>query len=100
MPKRARSECIFQRQSTLFDVNAISAPAGLKYRRTQRCRTLLFAVVNAHCMQNTRYVVTSGARQKEEDWNPEENGGFAVHGTLKFGSGMDASDTTCRERSQ
>ncbi|KDR76399.1 hypothetical protein GALMADRAFT_68041, partial [Galerina marginata CBS 339.88] len=32
--------------------------------------------------KNTRYVVTSGARQKDEDWNPEDNGGFAVHGTL------------------
>ncbi|RDB30969.1 hypothetical protein Hypma_000129 [Hypsizygus marmoreus] len=31
--------------------------------------------------KNTRYVVTSGARQKDEDWNPEENGGFAVHDT-------------------
>ncbi|EJD49676.1 DUF572-domain-containing protein, partial [Auricularia subglabra TFB-10046 SS5] len=31
--------------------------------------------------KNTRYVVTEGARQKMEDWNPEENGGFAVHGT-------------------
>ncbi|KAG6877508.1 hypothetical protein C0993_006457, partial [Termitomyces sp. T159_Od127] len=30
---------------------------------------------------NTRYVVVSGARQKNEDWNPEENGGFAVHDT-------------------
>ncbi|KAG6874804.1 hypothetical protein C0992_006469 [Termitomyces sp. T32_za158] len=30
--------------------------------------------------KNTRYVVVSGARQKNEDWNPEENGGFAVHG--------------------
>ncbi|KAJ3565147.1 hypothetical protein NP233_g7818 [Leucocoprinus birnbaumii] len=29
--------------------------------------------------KNTRYVVTSGARQKDEDWNPEENGGFAIH---------------------
>ncbi|KAG5651517.1 hypothetical protein H0H81_008354 [Sphagnurus paluster] len=28
---------------------------------------------------NTRYVVVSGARQKDEDWNPEENGGFAIH---------------------
>jgi len=32
--------------------------------------------------KNTRYVVVSGARQKDEDWNPEENGGFAVHGTI------------------
>lgn len=31
-------------------------------------------------IQNTRYVVVSGARQKDEDWNPEENGGYAVHG--------------------
>jgi len=29
--------------------------------------------------KNTRYVVESGARQKDEDWNPEENGGFAIH---------------------
>jgi coiled-coil domain-containing protein 130 len=34
--------------------------------------------------KNTRYVVTSGARQKDEDWNPEENGGYAVHGALYF----------------
>jgi coiled-coil domain-containing protein 130 len=26
-------------------------------------------------------VVTSGARQKEEDWDPEDNGGYAVHDT-------------------
>jgi coiled-coil domain-containing protein 130 len=31
-------------------------------------------------MQNTRYVVTEGARQKDEEWDPEENGGFAIHG--------------------
>ncbi|KIK62384.1 hypothetical protein GYMLUDRAFT_41816 [Collybiopsis luxurians FD-317 M1] len=31
--------------------------------------------------KNTRYIVTSGARQKDEDWDPEENGGFAVHDT-------------------
>lgn len=32
--------------------------------------------------QNTRYVVVSGARQKDEDWDPEENGGYAVHGKV------------------
>lgn len=37
-------------------------------------------------LQNTRYVVVSGARQKDEEWNPEENGGFAIHGEL-FRSG-------------
>lgn len=31
--------------------------------------------------KNTRYVVVSGARQKEEEWNPEEHGGFAIHDT-------------------
>ncbi|KAI0048963.1 DUF572-domain-containing protein [Auriscalpium vulgare] len=31
--------------------------------------------------KNTRYVVVSGARQKMEDWDPEENGGYAVHDT-------------------
>jgi len=31
--------------------------------------------------KNTRYIVTSGARQKDEDWNPEDNGGFAIHNT-------------------
>lgn len=31
--------------------------------------------------QNTRYVVVSGARQKDEDWDPEENGGYAIHDT-------------------
>ncbi|KAJ3509061.1 hypothetical protein NLJ89_g5422 [Agrocybe chaxingu] len=33
--------------------------------------------------KNTRYVVVSGARQKDEDWNPEDNGGFAIHDTEK-----------------
>ncbi len=32
--------------------------------------------------KNTRYVVVAGARQKDEDWNPEDNGGFAIHGIL------------------
>ncbi|KAG1725368.1 DUF572-domain-containing protein [Suillus paluster] len=31
--------------------------------------------------KNTRYVVVSGARQKDEDWDPEDNGGFAIHDT-------------------
>ena len=30
--------------------------------------------------QNSQYIVEEGARKKDEDWNPEENGGFAVHG--------------------
>lgn len=29
--------------------------------------------------KNTAYVVTSGARKQESDWDPEENGGFPVH---------------------
>lgn len=34
----------------------------------------------AHHQKNSRYVVEEGAKQKNEDWNPKENGGFAVHG--------------------
>ena len=34
-------------------------------------------------LQNTRYVVTSGARQKDEEWDPEENGGFSIHGAFE-----------------
>ncbi|OBZ72678.1 hypothetical protein A0H81_07498 [Grifola frondosa] len=50
---------------TRFAANATCAMAGSRSRQTRR----------------TRYVVTSGARQKDEDWDPEENGGFAVHET-------------------
>jgi len=39
--------------------------------------------------KNTRYVVTSGARQKDEDWDPEANGGFAVHDTDKVSNDFD-----------
>jgi len=39
--------------------------------------------------KNTRYVVTSGARQKDEDWDPETNGGYAVHDTDKVSSDSD-----------
>lgn len=31
--------------------------------------------------QNSRYVVTEGARQKQEDWDPEKEGGHAVFDT-------------------
>ncbi|WWC73770.1 uncharacterized protein I206_107742 [Kwoniella pini CBS 10737] len=31
--------------------------------------------------KNAAYLVYSGAKKKDEDWNPEENGGFAVHDT-------------------
>lgn len=39
--------------------------------------------------KNTRYVVVSGARKKDEDWNPEENGGYAVHDTEASSSTVD-----------
>jgi coiled-coil domain-containing protein 130 len=29
--------------------------------------------------KNTRYVVESGARQQNSEWDPEENGGFPIH---------------------
>jgi len=37
--------------------------------------------------KNTRYIVVSGARQKDEEWDPEENGGYAVHDTEKGNAG-------------
>ncbi|KAF5392156.1 hypothetical protein D9757_001391 [Collybiopsis confluens] len=59
MQRKRRLETTIQPPSSPFDVNVI------------------FAMDE----QNTRYVVTSGARQKDEEWDPEENGGFAVHDT-------------------
>ena len=47
-------------------------------------------------MQNTRYVVVSGARQKDEEWNPEENGGFAIHGTCNAFAPDDVSRADAR----
>ncbi|EGG01690.1 uncharacterized protein MELLADRAFT_27155, partial [Melampsora larici-populina 98AG31] len=35
--------------------------------------------------QNTRYVVESGARQKNEDWDPAENGGVVLDGNIGLG---------------
>lgn len=37
--------------------------------------------------KNTRYVVESGARQQDLDWDPEENGGFRVHDTTQTDGG-------------
>ncbi|KAM6504419.1 DUF572 domain containing protein [Amanita muscaria] len=39
--------------------------------------------------KNTQYVVTSGARRKDEDWDPEENGGFAIFDTESKGTAGD-----------
>ncbi|KAF8318487.1 DUF572-domain-containing protein [Clavulina sp. PMI_390] len=43
--------------------------------------------------KNTQYVVVEGARKQEQDWDPEENGGFAPHETDPkpgFSTGGDA----------
>jgi len=60
--------------------------AGLRFRRIPRsvlsaCERL--GLRDSRPPQNTRYVVVSGARQKDEEWDPEENGGFAIHGTRR-----------------
>jgi len=72
------------RQSTRSGVNAIYVPGGLRYRLIQRYvgyRHYSYrALLHVDLAQNTRYTVTSGARQKDEEWNPEDNGGFAIHG--------------------
>lgn len=36
--------------------------------------------------KNTRYVVESGARQQNSEWDPEENGGFPIHDDGKASS--------------
>ena len=40
--------------------------------------------------KHTRYVVKSGARQQNSDWDPESNGGFAIHDDGKPGSSSSA----------
>ena len=44
------------------------------------CPPCISLALTWYRLQNTRYVVVSGARRKEEDWDPAENGGFAVLG--------------------
>jgi hypothetical protein len=69
---------------SLFGVNAIYATAGSKFRLIQRFVAITWfwrcLLIIPLADQNTRYIVVSGARQKNEDWDPEENGGYAVHG--------------------
>jgi hypothetical protein len=88
MQRRRRSECTILRPYFLFDASAIFAVAGSRSRPTLRfAHTLFFAqcrfyfALTWYLVQNTRYVVVSGARRKEEDWDPAENGGFAVIGS-------------------
>ncbi|KAE8256403.1 hypothetical protein A4X13_0g2650 [Tilletia indica] len=50
--------------------------------------------------KNTRYIVTEGARQKEEDWDPEENGGFAVFDTEASTSAQPPDAFTQLEKTQ
>ncbi|KAB5594864.1 Coiled-coil domain-containing protein [Ceratobasidium theobromae] len=53
---------------------------GVRYNAEKRKVGNYYSTpIYAFRFQNTRYVVESGARQKVEDWDPEENGGFAVH---------------------
>lgn len=42
--------------------------------------------------KHTRYIVVSGARQQNSQWDPEENGGFAIHDDEKNKS-ISATDT-------
>lgn len=58
--------------SVLWLVRDPHRPQGERGTRLRRGLTLT--------RQNSRYVVEEGAKQKNEDWDPEENGGFAVHG--------------------
>ncbi|ORY34828.1 hypothetical protein BCR39DRAFT_585776 [Naematelia encephala] len=42
--------------------------------------------------KNAAYEVTEGATRKDEDWNPAENGGFAVHDTEAPSAAEPAAD--------
>jgi hypothetical protein len=88
MQRRRRLACITPRPYFLSGASAIFAVAGLRSKPIPRfdhptSSSLFTAKFNFNLifLQNTRYVVVSGARRKEEDWDPAENGGFAVLGT-------------------
>jgi coiled-coil domain-containing protein 130 len=55
-------------------------PSGSSIRPPSVQRRFYLALTR-YLVQNTRYVVVSGARKKEEDWDPAENGGFGVIGS-------------------
>ncbi|KAH8831301.1 DUF572-domain-containing protein [Flagelloscypha sp. PMI_526] len=50
--------------------------------------------------KNTRYVVTSGARQKNEEWDPAENGGYAIHDPEGSTSSAAADPLSSLEKTQ
>jgi coiled-coil domain-containing protein 130 len=67
-----------------FDANVTYATAGSRYtqiRRQDESLDVGGSVLMCES-QNTRYVVATGARKKDEEWDPEENGGFAIHGII------------------
>ncbi|CAE6443149.1 unnamed protein product [Rhizoctonia solani] len=61
MPRNVKLATITRHLFMLFGANATCVATGLRSGRI------------------LKYVVEYGARQKVEDWNPEENGGYAVH---------------------
>lgn len=95
-PRRAPSGCITRLRSSTSAANVTSASIGLKFAQTPRF--VLSPVLippptpTFHCplspqlstdnpqflFQNTRYVVHSGARQKNEEWDAAENGAFVL----------------------
>lgn len=44
--------------------------------------------------QNAAYEVFEGAKKKNEDWDPEDNGGFAVHG-MSLILGGETAEKSC-----
>ena len=80
--RRRRLATTIRPRSTRFGANVTCVAAGSRSRLIPRCVSCSPSTPCGLTLgQNTRYVVVSGARQKDEDWDPEENGGFAVHGT-------------------
>ncbi|PIL29878.1 hypothetical protein GSI_08085 [Ganoderma sinense ZZ0214-1] len=82
MPRRRRLVIITLPPSIPSGASAIYVVVGSRSKPTPRCVLWrVYGDFELTSAQNTRYVVVSGARQKDEEWDPEENGGFAVHET-------------------
>jgi hypothetical protein len=87
-------------------VNVIYVTAGSRYVRIQRFVSPASRAFIVHLYfsrlelttQNAAYEVFEGAKKKDEDWNPEENGGFAVHGPSPSSASWSTADEQIRKR--
>lgn len=88
MPRSKKSATITRLRSGRSGSSATSARGGSRSGPTRRCvRTASISISeDRRCdllthllvLQNTAYVVTEGARQKNEQWDPAENGQMVI----------------------